>query len=128
MIVKRFFEPSIAQSSYLIGCAQTGEAVVIDPNRDVEQYINEAAREGLRITHVTETHIHADFVSGSRELAQRTAPACYCPTKAIRTGSINTSTARTTINGCTVAIASSSAVSMWRCCTRRDIRRSISPS
>lgn len=72
MFVKRFFEPSIAQSSYLIGCAQTGESIVIDPNRDVEQYINEAAREGLRITHVTETHIHADFVSGSRELAQRT--------------------------------------------------------
>ena len=72
MIVKRFFEPSIAQSSYLIGCAQTGESIVIDPNRDVDQYITEAAREGLRITHVTETHIHADYVSGSRELAQRT--------------------------------------------------------
>ena len=72
MIVKRLFEPSIAQSSYLIGCAQTGESIVIDPNRDVEQYITEAAREGLRITHVTETHIHADFVSGARELAQRT--------------------------------------------------------
>ena len=72
MIVKRFFEPSIAQSSYLIGCAQTGESIVIDANRDVEQYINEATREGLRITHVTETHIHADYVSGSRELAQRT--------------------------------------------------------
>lgn len=77
MIVKRFFEPSIAQSSYLIGCAQTGEAIVIDPNRDVEQYITEAARDGLRITHVTETHIHADFVSGSRELAQRTGARLF---------------------------------------------------
>jgi hydroxyacylglutathione hydrolase len=77
MIVKRFFEPSIAQSSYLIGCAQTGESIVIDPNRDVEQYINEAAREGLRITHVTETHIHADFVSGSRELALRTGARLF---------------------------------------------------
>jgi hydroxyacylglutathione hydrolase len=72
MFVKRFFEPSIAQSSYLIGCAQSGDAIVIDANRDVDQYIEEATREGLRISYVTETHIHADFVSGSRELAQRT--------------------------------------------------------
>jgi hydroxyacylglutathione hydrolase len=72
MFVKRFFEASIAQASYLIGCQQTDEAIVIDANRDVEQYIEAAAQEGLRITHVTETHIHADYVSGSRELAQRT--------------------------------------------------------
>jgi hydroxyacylglutathione hydrolase len=72
MIVKRFFEPLIAQNSYLIGCAQAGEAVIIDPNRDVEPYIDAAERQGLRITHVTETHIHADFLSGSRELAHRT--------------------------------------------------------
>jgi len=71
MFVKRFFEPSIAQASYLIGCAKTGEAIVIDANRDVDQYIAAADQEGLRITQVTETHIHADFVSGSRELAQR---------------------------------------------------------
>jgi hydroxyacylglutathione hydrolase len=72
MFVKRFFEPSLAQASYLIGCQQADEAIVIDANRDVEQYIQAAAQEGLRITHVTETHIHADYVSGSRELAQRT--------------------------------------------------------
>jgi hydroxyacylglutathione hydrolase len=72
MFVKRFFEPSLAQASYLIGCQQTDEAIVIDANRDVEQYIEAAAQEGLRITHVTETHIHADYVSGSRELAHRT--------------------------------------------------------
>ena len=72
MFVKRFFEPSIAQASYLIGCQKTGEAIVIDANRDVEQYIQAAEEEGLRITQVTETHIHADFVSGSRELAHRT--------------------------------------------------------
>ena len=69
---ERFFEPSIAQASYLIGCQQTGDAIVIDANRDVEQYIDAAAQEELRITQVTETHIHADFVSGSRELAHRT--------------------------------------------------------
>ena len=72
MFVKRFFEPSLAQASYLIGCQQTGEAVVIDANRDVEEYIQAAAQEELRIAYVTETHIHADYVSGSRELAQRT--------------------------------------------------------
>jgi hydroxyacylglutathione hydrolase len=71
MFVKRFFEPAIAQASYLIGCAKTGESIVIDANRDVDQYIEAASREGLRITHVTETHIHADYVSGSRELAQK---------------------------------------------------------
>ena len=72
MFVKRFFEPSLAQASYMIGCQTAGEAIVIDANRDVDAYIQVAAREGLRITHVTETHIHADYVSGSRELAQRT--------------------------------------------------------
>ena len=72
MFVKRFFEPSVAQASYLIGCAKTGEAIVIDANRDVDQYIAAAAQEGLRITQVSETHIHADYLSGSRELAHQT--------------------------------------------------------
>lgn len=72
MFVKRFFEPSIAQASYMIGCARAGEAIVIDANRDLQPYLDTAEAEGLRITQVTETHIHADFVSGSRELAQRT--------------------------------------------------------
>jgi hydroxyacylglutathione hydrolase len=72
MFFQRFYDTKLAQASYLIGCQRTGEAVVVDPNRDVEQYITAAAAEGLRVTHVTETHIHADFVSGARELAQRT--------------------------------------------------------
>ena len=72
MIVRRFFDAKLAQTSYLIGCGRDGVAVVIDPNRDVEQYVRDAEREGVRITHVTETHIHADFVSGARELARRT--------------------------------------------------------
>jgi hydroxyacylglutathione hydrolase len=71
MIIKRFFEPLIAQASYLIGCGASGQAIVIDPHRDTEQYLSAAAAEELRITHVTETHIHADFLSGSRELARR---------------------------------------------------------
>jgi hydroxyacylglutathione hydrolase len=72
MFFRRFYDTKLAQASYLIGCQRTGEAVVVDPNRDVEQYITAAEAEGLRVTHVTETHIHADFVSGARELAQRT--------------------------------------------------------
>ena len=72
MLLKRFYDTKLAQASYLIGCAATSEAIVVDPNRDVEQYIRAAADEGMKISHVTETHIHADFVSGSRELAQRT--------------------------------------------------------
>ena len=72
MFFKRFYDTKLAQASYLIGCQQTGEALVVDPNRDVEQYVTAADAEGLRVTHVTETHIHADFVSGARELAART--------------------------------------------------------
>src|SRR5262245_32066021 len=72
ILVKRFYDAKLAQVSYLIGASETRHAVVIDANRDVEQYIRAAAEEGVAITHVTETHIHADFVSGSRELAART--------------------------------------------------------
>ncbi len=77
MILKRFYDDKLAQASYLIGCAATGEALVVDPNRDVDQYIKVAESEGVRVTHVTETHIHADFVSGSRELASRTGATMY---------------------------------------------------
>ena len=72
MFFKRFYDTALAQASYMIGCQRTGEAVVVDPNRDVQQYLEAAEREGLRVTQVTETHIHADFVSGARELAART--------------------------------------------------------
>ena len=72
MLLKRIYDTKLAQASYLIGCAATGEAIVVDPNRDIDQYLRAAADEGLAIAFVTETHIHADFVSGSRELAERT--------------------------------------------------------
>ena len=77
MILKRFYDDKLAQASYLVGCAATGEALVVDANRDAEQYINAAAAENVRITHLTETHIHADYVSGTRELAARTGAAVY---------------------------------------------------
>lgn len=72
MLLTRFYHEGLAQASYLVGCQKTGEALVIDANRDPEPYIAAAQREGMRITHVTETHIHADYLSGSRELAART--------------------------------------------------------
>ena len=72
MLLKRIYDTKLAQASNMIGCQRTGEAIVVDPTRDVAQYVRAAAEEGVRVTHVTETHIHADFVSGSRELAQRT--------------------------------------------------------
>ena len=77
MIFKRFHEPKLSQYSYLLGCPASGEALVVDPNRDIDRYLQAAAEERLRIAHVTETHIHADFVSGSRELAHRTGARLY---------------------------------------------------
>ena len=72
MLLRRFYDEPLAQASFLVGCQETGEAIVIDANRDLQQYIDVAHVEGLRITHVTETHIHADYLSGTRELAART--------------------------------------------------------
>lgn len=60
-----------------MGCGRAGEAIVVDPNRDAEQYLRAAESEGVRIAHITETHIHADFVSGARELAARTGARLY---------------------------------------------------
>ena len=77
MIFKRFFDPRLAQSSYLLGCSSTREALIVDPNRDIDRYIEAASQDGLRVAHVTETHIHADFVSGARELAQRVNARLY---------------------------------------------------
>jgi hydroxyacylglutathione hydrolase len=72
MFFRRFYDDQLAQASYLLGCQATGEALVVDPNRHLEPYLKSAKAEGLRITAVTETHIHADFVSGARELAHHT--------------------------------------------------------
>ncbi|WP_017381554.1 MBL fold metallo-hydrolase [Paenisporosarcina sp. TG-14] len=69
MFLKSFFDEKLAQYSYLVGCQRTGEAIIIDPARDSSEVIEVAIKEGLTITAATETHIHADFVSGSRQLA-----------------------------------------------------------
>lgn len=70
MFFKQFYLGCLAHASYLIG--SEGEGAVVDPQRDVDQYIQEAEEQGLRIKYVIETHLHADFVSGHRELASRT--------------------------------------------------------
>ena len=70
MYFKQFYLGCLAHASYLIG--SEGEAAVVDPQRDVEQYITEANIHGLKIKYVIETHLHADFVSGHRELAALT--------------------------------------------------------
>lgn len=72
MFLRRFYDDGLAQASWMIGCQKTGDAIVIDANRDIGQYLETADAEKLRITQVTETHIHADYVSGSRELARAT--------------------------------------------------------
>lgn len=70
MLFKQFYVGCLAHASYLIG--DGAEAAVVDPSRDIEMYLEEAAAHGLTITWVLETHLHADFVSGHRELAART--------------------------------------------------------
>jgi hydroxyacylglutathione hydrolase len=77
MIIRYFYEDNLAQASYLVGCAATGEALIVDPNRDVDAYVRAAEEEGLRVAHVTETHIHADYVSGLRELTELTGARAY---------------------------------------------------
>ncbi|QDT04793.1 Beta-lactamase hydrolase-like protein [Rubripirellula lacrimiformis] len=77
MLLKYFYDPKLAHASYLVGCQRTGAAVVVDPGRDIDQYISAAGNEGVEITAVAETHIHADYVSGARELADRVGAKLY---------------------------------------------------
>jgi hydroxyacylglutathione hydrolase len=72
MILKQFYLNCLAHASYLIGDASAGVAAVVDPQRDVEQYLAYAAEHGVRITHVVLTHLHADFLAGHLELRDRT--------------------------------------------------------
>ena len=69
MLLERYYDDGLAQASYLIGCERRGEAIVVDPGRDIDRYVRAAAARKMKIAYVTETHIHADYLSGSRELA-----------------------------------------------------------
>lgn len=71
MYFKQFFDEKLAQYAYMIGCQANGTAVVIDPMRDINQYIEAAAKENLKIVAAADTHIHADYISGLREFAAR---------------------------------------------------------
>jgi hydroxyacylglutathione hydrolase len=71
MYFKQIFDEKLAQYSYIIGCQKNGEALVIDPMRDIDTYIQIAAKENLKIVAAADTHIHADYLSGLRELAER---------------------------------------------------------
>lgn len=77
MLLERIYDEDLAQASYVIGCQAHGIALVVDPRRDVDVYLEIARKNGMRITGVTETHIHADYLSGTRELAERTEARMY---------------------------------------------------
>ena len=77
MLFRRFYDENLAQASYMVACETTREALIVDPSIDRLQYESAAADARVRIAHVTETHIHADFVSGSFELAAATGARLY---------------------------------------------------
>ncbi|MEV4883997.1 MBL fold metallo-hydrolase [Chitinophaga ginsengisegetis] len=77
MYFQHIYDKSLAQGSYFIGCQKAGVAAVIDPKRDVDTYLEIAQEQKMQITHILETHIHADFLSGSRELAALTGAGIY---------------------------------------------------
>lgn len=77
MLLKYFYDQALAHASYLVGCQRAKVAIVVDPGRDIDQYIQMADREGVKLVAVAETHIHADYVSGARELADRIGAKLY---------------------------------------------------
>lgn len=77
MFTQQFFVDGLACASYLVGCEAKGVAAVVDPDRDIRKYIEAARERGVTITHIIETHLHADHVSGNTELAARTGADIY---------------------------------------------------
>ena len=71
MLVRQISDSKLAQFAYLVGCPRSGEAIVIDPERDVDRYFEVAAQNKLRLVAAVDTHIHADYLSGLHELAAR---------------------------------------------------------
>ena len=77
MFLRQITDSALAQNAYLIGCQRTGEAIIIDPERDIDRYLKVATDNDLRITSVADTHIHADYLSGARELMERHKAVAY---------------------------------------------------
>lgn len=77
MLLKYFYDEALAHASYMVGCQKSREAVIVDPGRDIQQYLEMAEKNGMTIVGVAETHIHADYVSGARELADRVNATLY---------------------------------------------------
>jgi hydroxyacylglutathione hydrolase len=77
MLLERIYDEDLAQASYFIGCQAKGVALVVDPRRDIDVYLRIAEKNGMRIIAVTETHIHADYLSGTRELAAKTGAQMF---------------------------------------------------
>src|SRR6476661_7275952 len=77
MILHQFYLNCLAHASYLIGDEKAGTAAVVDPQRDIEQYLSLADRHGLTIGHVILTHLHADFIAGHLELRDRVGARIY---------------------------------------------------
>lgn len=77
MFLRQITDSSLAQNAYMIGCQRTGEAIIIDPERDVDRYLKIAADNGFRLTAVADTHIHADYLSGARELMEHHGAIAY---------------------------------------------------
>lgn len=77
MFLRQITDSSLAQNAYMIGCQRTGEAIIVDPERDVDRYLKIAADNGFRLTAVADTHIHADYLSGARELMEHHGAIAY---------------------------------------------------
>lgn len=77
MLMKYFYDAALAHASYLVGCQRSGTALVVDPGRDIDEYLAVAKANGMKVVGVAETHIHADYVSGARELADRVGATLY---------------------------------------------------
>ena len=77
MILKQYYLGCLSHASYLIGDEESGTAVVVDPQRDVDQYLETAREHGLNIRHVFLTHLHADFLAGHLELRDQVGAKIY---------------------------------------------------
>src|SRR5579883_1878019 len=128
MLFRRIYHPRLAQASYLVACARTREAIAIDPTRDVGQYLAAARAEGVRIVAVTETHVHADFISGASELAAAADARLYLSGEGRAPGRTRPSiSSGAALFSSATATRSRSARCASRCSTHPGTRPSTSP-